>query len=193
MRHDVKATLMRSPDADTLIRQALPSDARQIAEAHVASWRTTYAGIVAEDYLARLSVDTRERQWSERITRTADPNHRMCVLVAANPSGDILGFVSAGPRVEGPADYAGEIYSLYLIEQAQGLGIGRRLLRAGAAHLLSVGMTSMSLWVLAANPSRSFYERMGGRLVETTIEMIGGATLEKCGYGWSDITALSDL
>lgn len=184
---------MRSPDANVLIRQALPSDARQIAEAHVASWRTTCAGIVSADYLAQLSVDARERQWSERITRTTDPNHRMCVLVAASASSDIFGFVSAGPRVEGPAGFAGEIYAFYLIEQAQRQGIGRRLLRAGAAHLLSVGMTSMSLWVLAANPSRGFYERMGGRLIETTIEMIGGAALEMCGYGWRDITALCDL
>lgn len=184
---------MSSPSTGILIRHALPTDARQIAEAHVASWRTTYAGAVPADYLAQLSVDAGERQWSERIARTVDPTSRACILVAVSPSGDILGFVSVGPRLEGPAGFAGEIYAFYLIEQAQCQGIGRRLLRDGVVYLLSVGMTSMSLWVLAVNPSRGFYERMGGRLIETTVEMIGGAALEKCGYGWSDITALCDL
>ncbi len=184
---------MSNPSADTLIRHALPTDAWQIAEAHVASWRTTYAGVVPEEYLARLSVDAREQQWSERIARTADPNSRARILVAESPSGDIFGFVSVGPRVEGPAGYTGEIYAFYLIEQAQRQGFGRRLMREGVAHLLSAGMTSMSLWVLAANPSRRFYERMGGQLIETTTEVIGGAALELCGYGWSDITALGAL
>lgn len=184
---------MNIPAADTVIRHALPEDARQIAEAHVASWRTTYGDIVPADYLARLSVDIRERQWRERIARAADPGRRECVLVAASSSGDIFGFASAGPRVESPADFAGEIYSFYLIEQAQRRGLGRRLVRAAATHLLAAKMASVSLWVLAANPSRGFYERMGGKLVETTIEVVDGAALEKCGYGWDDISVLRDL
>jgi hypothetical protein len=42
------------------IRRASQSDARAIAEVHVASWRETYRGIVPDAFLDALSVAERE-------------------------------------------------------------------------------------------------------------------------------------
>ena len=44
------------------IRQARLTDARAIAEAHVAGWRQGYRGLLPEDYLSALSVDASERR-----------------------------------------------------------------------------------------------------------------------------------
>jgi hypothetical protein len=47
--------------------------------------------------------------------------------------------------------------------------------------------------VLAQNPSRQFYEALGGKyLYEKPIE-IGGANLIKVAYGWPDIHALAQM
>ena len=44
---------------DFLIREAAVNDATAIAQVQVESWRTTYAGIVPDAFLASLSVETR--------------------------------------------------------------------------------------------------------------------------------------
>lgn len=48
----------------------------------------------------------------------------------------------------------------------------------------------MLVWVLGDNPSRAFYETLGGRFLgEKDIE-IGGVRLEEVAYGWTDIGRL---
>jgi hypothetical protein len=42
------------------------------------------------------------------------------------------------------------------------------------------------LWVLAENPSRKFYERLGGQLVYEKTVTIGGVPLIEVAYGWRD-------
>ena len=60
-----------------------------------------------------------------------------------------------------------------------------------ARCLIDRGMRSMLLWVLASNqPSRAFYEQLGGIYVQTKPYEIGGATLQEVAYGWPDLPAL---
>jgi hypothetical protein len=47
-----------------ILREARPADAAKIARVHVDGWRTTYRGIVPDDYLAALSYEAQERSWS---------------------------------------------------------------------------------------------------------------------------------
>ena len=95
-----------------LIREASPSDAAAIARVHVDSWRTTYAGIVPADYLANLSYTRREQFWRD-ILSTPTPSG--CVYVAAQDTGEIVGFASGGPERSGNAIYRGELYAIYLL------------------------------------------------------------------------------
>ena len=46
----------------------------------------------------------------------------------------------------------------------------------------------MLLWVLAENPSRGFYEALGGAEVRQQTITIGGRELVEIAYGWRDIT-----
>src|SRR6266481_6638436 len=80
-----------------LIREAFPSDTAAIAQVHVDSWRTTYAGIVPADYLANLSYAQREQFWCD-ILSTPTPSR--CVYVAAQDTGETVGFASGGPRAQ---------------------------------------------------------------------------------------------
>lgn len=56
--------------------------------------------------------------------------------------------------------------------------------------LIDSGFESMSLWVLAQNPARRFYEQLGGTAVEEKTIEIGGRKLAEVAYGWDDLPAL---
>lgn len=161
------------------IRTAKPGDAAGIARVHVDSWRTTYPGILPAEVLASLSYQRRETAWVELLARQEG-----VVLVAEDPSGQIVGFASGGPNREDNPQFAGELYAIYLLTTAQGKGLGRRLTRATTAWLAEHGMHSMLVWVAAANPSRRFYESLGGQYVESRIAVVGGVEIEEVSYGW---------
>ena len=48
----------------------------------------------------------------------------------------------------------------------------------------------MLVWVLADNPSRHFYEALGGQYVSAKQIEIGGAMLDEVSYGWRDIRVM---
>jgi GNAT superfamily N-acetyltransferase len=165
------------------IREARQEDAAAIARVHVDSWRTTYRGIVPEGFLAEMSYEDFEDRWRGWLRSVGEP--RRTYRVAELPSGRIVGFASDGPR-QGSAYtyYAGELYTLYLLREHQRAGIGQRLLGSVVRGLAEGGAYSLLAWVLARNPSRRFYEAVGGELLGSQVIEIGGARLEEVAYGW---------
>ena len=168
------------------IRQAVDSDARGIARVHIDSWRSTYAGIVPAEHLAGLDYDEREARWHRILA-----DRRQNAFVAEDPHGRIIGFASGGPERSNDTDYAGELYAIYIVESRQRQGLGRWLVSALGEWFLSRGWKSMLLWVLANNPSRSFYEALGGAEIKQETITIGGTELVEIAYGWSDIAPLT--
>jgi GNAT superfamily N-acetyltransferase len=171
-----------------LIRKARAGDAPAIARVHVDSWRTTYAGIVDSEFLAALSYKQREGTWNKVLS---SPTSRSFIYVAEAADGQIIGFVCAGPEREGDEIHKGEIYALYLLHDYQRQGVGAMLLRASAQELLGRGITSVLVWVLAANPSRKFYEALGGRYLREKEMEIGNERFVEVAYGWPDIHCLA--
>ena len=171
------------------IREVRPEDVAGIARVHVESWRTTYRGIMPQAFLDGLSVESRTRWWEGLFART---DSRRCVLVAEDDDGEMIGFAIGGPESRGGREFTGEVYAVYLLEQHQRRGIGRRLMRAAAERLAALDMPAMLLWVLAENhPSRRFYEAIGGEALRTERIEIGGAELDEVAYGWRDTAALA--
>lgn len=165
------------------IRPALPADANGIARAHVASWRTSYQGIVRDDILAGLSMDERACYWQRQL-ETEQPGYFVYV---AEQDGNIIGFTSGGMERSGDLLYKGEIYALYLLEEYQRQGIGRMLVEASVISLLAGGLESMLIWVLRDNPSRRFYETIGGVYVREQEIEIRGQKLVEVAYGWDNL------
>ncbi len=163
------------------IRAAKPSDARGIALLDVETWRETYPGMLPAGFLVGLSRRRREIAWREAIL--IEPGD---VLVAVDGAGAILGFGSCGSN-RSDRGYAGEVFTLYVAPDWQNRGIGRRLLCALFARLVARGRNSAIVWVLAANPSRFFYSRLGGREVSRKRFSVAGAFVEAAGYGWRNL------
>jgi len=165
------------------IRLAEVRDAAAIAHVHVQSWLTTYRGLVPEQYLASLNEAERVLLWQERLTRD------LSVFVAEIGS-KMVGFAGGGSIREPLAAYDAELYTIYLLEEAQGHGIGKDLLSAVAESLLRKDHTSMVVWVLEQNPAVRFYEKTGAEHLKSKQIEIGGASLSEIALGWRDLRRL---
>jgi GNAT superfamily N-acetyltransferase len=175
--------------SEPMIRRANPGDARAIAEVHVAAWRTTYPGIVDQAYIDSLSVDQRATDWERRPNKP--PETAPDVIVAESRAG-IVGFASGGAIREPRPGFDGELYAIYLLENAQGAGVGRRLVQTWARLAVDRGFRAAIVRVLAANPACTFYEHLGARFLESTELTIGGNAYAESWYGWTDLVSLAD-
>lgn len=143
------------------IQRAEPSDAAAVALVHVRSWQTAYRGLMPQDYLDGLDVDRRRRGWNRILTGDEWP--RSGTLMAVGDEG-VMGFANWCPTRDDDGDPAtvGELAAIYLLPDAWGAGIGRRLLATSLDALVEAGYRQATLWVLATNDrARRFYEAGG--------------------------------
>ncbi|WP_255723302.1 GNAT family N-acetyltransferase [Sporosarcina sp. ACRSL] len=162
------------------IRVAVMNDAEGIARVHVDSWRTTYKGIVSESVLQNLSYEQRAENWRRGIGKNA-------LYVAEDENGKIIGFATGGKERTGNYEADGELYAIYLLQEAQGQGIGKKLTQLIAQSLKEQGFTSMLVWVLEQNPSKMFYESLGGQPIAEAMIDIGGEEFKEIAYYWGNI------
>ena len=167
------------------IRPATPADAAAIAHIHVASWKTTYPGIVPEATLTALNEDDRRELWQKQLEASG-----MSIFVAESSIG-VFGFLAGGPIRTPIEDYDSELYALYLLQTHQRQGAGRALVQQLARTLHSRGFESMLVWVLEANPAVGFYQRLGASPVTRQRIEIGGATLPEIALGWPNLGTLA--
>ena len=163
------------------LRRAAESDARAIAEVHVDTWRRAYRGLVAQEVLDSLNVDSREQFWQRALA--AMPADRRPWLAEADAK--VVGFVSAGAAEDDdPTQTTGQVYAIYVNADCWDRGVGRNLLGHAERDLRGSGYVDATLWVLAANErARRFYEAAGWRTdgSEQT-ETLSGAELREVRY-----------
>ena len=131
----------------------------------MAGWRWGYRDQLPEDVLDRLSVEDREKAW-----RLSLANDGQAVFVA-NDQARIVGFVSVGASSDEDAPTGtGELFAIYLLEEAAGRGVGRALTERAEVWLRE-RFTRATLWVLESNVrARRFYEAAGWTWDGTTSE-----------------------
>jgi ribosomal protein S18 acetylase RimI-like enzyme len=191
------------------IRRARPADAFAIAAVHVAAWRSTYPGILPDTYLAKLSVSRQAAYYDSAIRGTtgvfvatasgvdlppAAPPASTRELVSGNGP-RIIGFGTAGRarptgEIGGRRLGEGEIETLYVLDDWRERGLGRRLMRASAAYLAENGCRSVFLWVLRDNPSRWFYQRLGGKPAAEAAIQFAGREVVQTAFVWDPIERL---
>ncbi len=162
------------------IRRAEMRDAAAISHVHVQSWRTTYDGLVPEDFLASLNEAERVPQWLEWLALD------ISVFVAEAES-EVIGFAGGGAIREPFAPYDAELYTIYLLQERQGSGTGKCLLSAVAKDLVEKNYRSMLVWVLEQNPAVHFYEKTGAQYLTVKQIEIAGAQLPEVALGWPDL------
>lgn len=142
------------------IRRAEVTDAPAIAAIHVQSWRETYTGLIAPDFLTRMT-DESARQNREKLAGDHLAGARRRVRGRAGRRGGGLRLGRPGAR-DHPG-YVSELMTLYALRRVQGQGIGQALLRAVMGQVQVEGGGNLALWVLASNPTRQWYAAQGAR------------------------------
>ncbi|MCJ7842835.1 GNAT family N-acetyltransferase [Lederbergia sp. NSJ-179] len=166
------------------IRQAKQTDAKGIAKVQVDSWKTTYKGIVPDEFLQSMTYESREEKWKEIIS--SQP-----VFIAETKDGEIVGFAGGGMERTGKyPDFEGELYAIYILEEFQRKGLGRLLVEAVVEDLKRKNISTMTVQVLAENRSRFFYESLGAKKIDTAEIEIGGKQLTEFVYGWKNINTI---
>lgn len=139
-----------------------------------------------EDYLNSLSYESKANEWDKRLF---DKKSKEFMYVAETDSADIVGFVSAS-LVRSNDIYERELCSIYILREFQRKGVGQLLIKAIIANYTENNVSSMILWTLKDNPSRIFYEHLGGRIVDKRIIHRRGKELQQIAYAWEDITSI---
>ena len=171
------------------VRPAIPEDLIGLARVHVDTWKTTYRGIVLDACLDALTYEGDVARGFGRWLK--QPADRWTYLVALDPSEFIVGFAVGGPGRDRDSDYGGELGAVYVLKSYQRAGVGKALVREVTRHLAQLGITSMIVWVLEANPYRRFYEKLGGIAAKRRVVPVTGTPLPEVGYGWKDTRELS--
>jgi GNAT superfamily N-acetyltransferase len=168
------------------IRTATLHDADAIAAIHVASWRAHYAGIMSPEMIESRSLDKRCSQWRACLL---DPVRLTFLL--RDDSGADAGFISA-IICEPDAPFGAYLQTLYLAPGATGEGYGKALFYQLVRELLARGITTLSLRTLRLNRARSFYERLGARIVPEGIPEDAGL-FDDVVYAFDDLAAVGDF
>ncbi|MDR0269541.1 GNAT family N-acetyltransferase [Paenibacillus sp.] len=169
------------------IREAEIMDIQGLAHVHLNSWLTTYRGIVPDNYLDNLKLESRIELW----TRVLDPSNGSMTFVLESPSGEIAGFINGGASRKKGLDIEAEVYSLYLLKEAQGKGHGRELMNRMIGYFREQRYRSMLVSVLEDNPAVPFYQKMGGRFLMSELLEISGEQVKELCMEWRNLDELA--
>jgi L-amino acid N-acyltransferase YncA len=164
------------------IRKAVLTDAKGIAKVHVDSWKSTYKNIIPDEFLKKLSYDQRTELWNRNITKEGN-----YVFVVENNEGEIIGFADCGKRESNNVPNSGDLTSIYLLEEYQGKGVGKQLLKQLFLQFEELGFNRVFVEILEDNKTRYFYEYYGANLLKSEKITIAGAKLNLLIYEWNNL------
>jgi GNAT superfamily N-acetyltransferase len=139
-----------------MLRPARTADGGVIARIQLAAWHATYAQLNPA-MVDGLDLDRTADNWARAAT---DPIRR---LQLAMWDGTTVGYALSGPA-DGQPDRVGELDAVYLLPEAQRLGVGRLLVDDALTWLAETGYAECLLWVVDQNThARGFYQHLGFR------------------------------
>ena len=155
-----------------------------IARIHVETWRSTYPGMLPDKTLIDMTIDDKAQSWRRTpgAARERGRGARRRVRRVAVP----WDFASAGHNRHGSAALRRRDPDALCACRIGRIRVsGAACSKAASAPCARRGFASAVVWVLAENPARFFYERMGGKRAGERDEALWGAVLREIAYGWS--------
>lgn len=148
------------------IRDMGPEDADGKGYVHWKSWQETYSGLIPEASLTKRTLERCQdvaRRWPENT-------------LVAELGEKIVGFACYGLCRDEDSSDRGEVIALYVLQEAQGLGIGKALMEAALEKLSAYN--TIAIWVLKGNEQAiGFYEHFGFRFDGAAQEIEVGTVL----------------
>ncbi|MFK4834914.1 GNAT family N-acetyltransferase [Microbacterium sp. ZW T2_14] len=138
-----------------IVRVPELSEAAEIADLHVVTWRETYTHLLPDGFFDEEYVQGRHRLWRRLLE---NPREEWCLRVAEQ-DGRIIGLATSGPSTATEGQETArerQLYMLYVLAAEHGAGVGQALFDE------VVGDEPAQLWVAKENPRAiAFYRRNG--------------------------------
>lgn len=170
------------------IRQATLNDNFEIAELSILSWRNSFNGLIHERTLDSLSIEKAVKALKNSLV----PNQKKQRIFLANSKSndqkkEILGFINFGYSFCKGLQNPGEIFAIHVSKNYQKFGVGRSLVNIAIDTLFHEGCKFVVAWVLDKNqPSRNFFERMGGEYFSSGFRTIGDINYNQSCFLWKN-------
>jgi diamine N-acetyltransferase len=156
---------MSARPLEAVVRPATPADAEALAELGARTFAETFAADNGAEDMARYLAES----FSPALQRAEIADPAGLVLVA-DAGGRLLGYAHL---VFGEGDPV-FLKRLYVLAEAKGSGLGRRLVERAAEAAGARGAAGLRLGVWEHNTSAiAFYERIGFRRTGTTVFRLG--------------------
>lgn len=168
------------------IRHAVMDDVRAMARVLVDTRRTSIGTQLPQGYLAGLSYEKAENEYTKAVTR---PEPNQITLVAQLESGMVVGFVNGKPTPDAPGSNSVEMKELYISQSFQRRGVGEMLVAQFMKEALRNNVQQVYVWVLSSNQNaRRFYDKLCADHVREAERVIGGETRALSVYVWNEET-----
>lgn len=167
------------------IRTGKAGDEKSIAQVIINTWKDSYKGIISQSFLDSLTTEKHEALFEQQLTQNTHIIH-----VLETEGNRIVGMISGGRDTSGKYDC--EIVAIYIENEYQKCGFGRRLFLENIRQYKHQGYKTMIIWTFETNKDRQFYERMGGIATENQTYNIGDEELLLVGFVWEDINKISN-
>jgi ribosomal protein S18 acetylase RimI-like enzyme len=174
---------MTSSSTTFSIRPSTVEDDVGIRKVQVATWKSTYRGMIPDEILDQMTVENPPK-------RSKQPDPKLVAsrraFVAVNGNEEIIGFSAGGASRTNDHDFLSELWAIYVLQSHQGQGIGKALFEA-IRNALSTSHAKMIIWVLQENHSaHRFYERLGGERLPLRKPFMrdGKAVAQEIAFGW---------
>ncbi len=162
------------------IRPATVKDIENISVLYVKNHKTTYKGLVSEDYLSSLTVEKAKEKWSSYLE---DAKSRMWV---AYDECAFLGFVASIP--DATSDEIWYLDSLHICEAVRGKGTGTSLIKTVGQYALTSGYGKMSVCVVKGNDSaKKLYMKLGARHLLSIEDKFDNSRINSEKLIWDDL------
>ncbi len=138
------------------IRFAQCEDLRQIAQLYISNHKSTYQGLLSDEYLQGLTLEYGLNKWTQYLA-----GGKGKIWVACD-QGIFSGFAAGTDDKVLPDTWY--LDSLHVIPEARGKGIGTRLIRAIGKFALENHYTKMSICIVRGNAAAgSLYSKLGAK------------------------------
>ena len=151
------------------IRQMTKADIPAVVDIQINGWRAAYKGIIAGEHLNAMNRDGRIKKIEQSYLKYG--------FIVAEYSGEVVGFanyIDSNEFAPETTDADCELSAIYVKPDLKRRGIGTKLFEYVKEELAYKNKRKMVLWCLKDNePSKRFYEKMGGVIIEKRLIRIG--------------------
>jgi GNAT superfamily N-acetyltransferase len=141
-----------------LIKEATTADVEAILQIAHQTWWPTYEPLLGKEQVTYMLG---ELYTAEKISKQIAENQQTFLVLVEE--GQPVAFAAYSPREDDAEIY--KLHKLYCLPVTQGKGYGKVLINAVADKTREAGKTMLDLNVNRYNNAKSFYEKMGFKVI----------------------------